>query len=71
MFVVILYSFSLFERNPKKLRSLFVISLSETEILILYLDFRPFSFSLKKSEALKTAGPEIHRCVNKIGQFSP
>jgi hypothetical protein len=57
----IIYSFNLFERNHKKESNLFVISLSEIESLALYFDLLSLKFSLKKSEELKTAGPEIHR----------
>ena len=52
-----IYSFSLFARNHRKLSNLFVISLSEIKNLTLYF----FHTSLIKREALKTAGPEIHR----------
>jgi hypothetical protein len=57
----IVYSFSLFTRNHRKESNLFVISLSETNNLILYFDLLSFKFSLIKSDELKTEGPEIHR----------
>ena len=56
-----IYSFSLFVWNHKNDSNLFVISLSETETLTLYFDLLSFKISLIKSDALKTAGPEIHR----------
>jgi hypothetical protein len=60
------YSLNLFTRNHKNANNLLVISLSETENLTLYL----FHLSLIKSDALKTAGPDIHQCVNRIGPDS-
>jgi hypothetical protein len=65
-----IYSFNLFERNHKKDSNLLVISLSEVNNLILYFDLLSPKISLIKSEALKTAGPEIHQCVNRIGHDS-
>ena len=65
---VITYSFNLFVWNHKNDNNLLVISLLETENLTLY---SPLSKSpLTQSEALKTVGPDIHRCVNRIGHDS-
>jgi hypothetical protein len=58
---VITYSFNLFVWNHKNDNNLFVICLSETENLILYLALLSFKFSLMKREPLKTAGQDIHR----------
>jgi hypothetical protein len=66
----IIYFFNLFVRNHKKDSNLFVISLSQIDNLTLYFNPHSYKFSPIKTEALKTAGPEIHRCVNKIGQNS-
>ncbi|MBO7095256.1 hypothetical protein J6V86_03675 [bacterium] len=63
-----IYSFSLFVLNHKNANNLLVISFSETENLILYCSLS--NLSLIKSDELKTAGPDIHRCVNRIGHNS-
>ena len=55
----ITYSSNLFTRNHRNDNNLFVISLLETFNFILY--FATVGDSLIKSEALKTAGPEIHQ----------
>lgn len=68
--VEIIYSFNLFTRNHKNKSNLLVISLLTIEILTLYPTLLLSVLSLMKREALKTAGPEIHRCVNKIGHDS-
>jgi hypothetical protein len=66
----IIYSSNLFVRNHRNESNLFVISLSKIESLTLYFDLPSSKISLIKSEALKTVGPEIHRCVNRNGHDS-